>query len=152
MIPVEHRTDPGTMTAYYRERLDDVDPKVARLYAVEWTLWETALCSIEYDPARNELDVTTDPATVAVARLETHYFTNGCFLPENHILDGVAKLRDVPCVVVQGRFDMCTPPIGADELARAYGDGLRLDWVNAGHLRTDPEMNAALRGALSALR
>lgn len=152
MIPPEHRTDPAAMTAYYRQRLDDADPDVARQYAVEWRLWETALCSLEYDPCRNELDVATDPSTLAIARLEIHYFAHSCFLPENHILGEVGKLRDVPCTLIHGRFDMCTPPSGADDLARAYGDRLWLEWVNAGHSHTDPNMNTALRKAVDALR
>jgi proline iminopeptidase len=152
VIPPEYRASPDTMMKYYDSQLRDRDATVARRHAVEWTLWETALTSLDYDPDRNEREVEADPATLAVARLEAHYFTHGCFIPENHIIDTVSALRDVPCAVVQGRFDMCTAPVSAHELARAYGDRLQLRWVNAGHLRTDPEMHAALREALGALR
>ena len=46
---------------------------------------------------------------------------------------------------------MCTPPVSAYDLARAYGDRLTLHWVNAGHVRTDPQLFAALRTAAAAL-
>jgi proline iminopeptidase len=152
MIPPPHRTSPSTMMEYYNSRINDADKSVAHKHAVEWTLWENALTSLDYDPVSNEQDVETDPKTLAIARLEAHYFTNGCFIPENHIINEIPTLRDLPCTVVQGRFDMCTPPIGAHDLARAYGDSLDLRWVNSGHLRTDPEMHTALRDALHTLR
>jgi proline iminopeptidase len=152
MVPAEHRGDAAAAIDYYDERLRHKDKNIAFRYAVEWTLWETALTSLDYDPDRNEREITADPATLSIARLEAHYFAHGSFIPENHILNEIAVLRDLPCTVVQGRFDMCTPPTGAYDLAREYGDELNLRWVNSGHLRTDPEMNAALRESLNALR
>jgi proline iminopeptidase len=150
-IPSQHRTNADTIMKYYDGRLHHEDSSIARKYAVEWTLWENTLTSLDYDPVRNERDAETGPATLSIACLEAHYFTNGCFIPENHIINEALTLRGLPCTVVQGRFDMCTPPIGAWDLARAYGDQLHLRWVNAGHLRTDPEMHAALRDTLHAL-
>jgi proline iminopeptidase len=150
LVPPPHRTSGAAVMGHYAEQIRSRDPGVARKFAVEWTLWESVLCSIEYDPVRNEDAVTADPNTVAVALLETHYFLNGCFIPENHILDSIGAIRDIPCTVVQGRFDMCTPPVSAYDLARTYGANLSLRLVNAGHLRTDREMRPALRAALSA--
>lgn len=151
MIPPEHRTDPRTMMRYYASRISDDDPAVAHRHAVEWTLWEMALISLDYDPVRNEQELETDPSALSIARLETHYIINGCFVPDNHILNELAAIQHLPCTVVQGRFDLCTPPIGARELADAYGANLRLQWVNSGHLRSEPEMKAALRTALAGL-
>jgi proline iminopeptidase len=150
-VPPQHRTDGNSIMEYYARRMRDSDPGTARRFAVEWTRWETTLISIDYDPAAVDRDLAAEPSTVGTALLETHYFRNGCFIPENHILDSIAAIRHLPCSVTQGRFDMCTPPISAHDLARAYGDSLTLRWVNAGHLRTDPEMLAALRAAANAL-
>lgn len=151
LVPGRLRGDPAAIMDYYAGRINDQDPQTARRYATEWTLWEAALTSLLYDPERNERQALAEPGTVGVARIEVHYFTQGCFVPENHILDRVPELRDLPCTVVQGRFDMCTPPVAAYELAQAYGRGLDLRWVNAGHLRTDPEMFTALRRAAREL-
>ncbi|WP_430782444.1 prolyl aminopeptidase [Actinoplanes sp. G11-F43] len=151
-VPADLRDDPEAVMAHYHRGLRDEDAAVARRHAVEWALWEAALTSLDYDPVRNERLATGDPTTVPIARLETHYFTNGCFIPENHILDAVGAVRHIPATLVHGRFDMCTPPAGAYELRQAYGENLALRWVNSGHLRTDPEMFAALRAATAALR
>jgi proline iminopeptidase len=151
LVPPEHRGDGDAVMAYYAERMRDGDPATARRFAVEWTLWESVLTTIDYEPADATREVTGDDSMVGIALLETHYFRNGCFIPENHILASIAAIRHLPCTVVQGRFDMCTPPVSAYDLARAYGDRLTLHWVNAGHLRTDPQMLAALRTAAAHL-
>lgn len=82
---------------------------------------------------------------LAVAKLEAHYFLNDCFLPDNYILDNIQKIKHIPCYVVQGRFDNCTPPNTAYKLSKAYGKNLTLQWVNAGHRGSDPEIMAAVR-------
>jgi proline iminopeptidase len=38
-----------------------------------------------------------------------YYFINHCFLPENYILDNVAKLGTIPTYIVQGAKDQVCP-------------------------------------------
>lgn len=144
-VPEEHRTDGDSIMQYYASQINSNDPETARRYADEWTLWEMTLTSINYQPEQLEEEIMGDDKSVAVAKLETHYFLNKCFVPENYILDNIEKIKGIPCDLVHGRFDMCTPPIAAWDLAQAYGENLNLKWVNSGHLRSEPEMFAALR-------
>lgn len=145
LVPKTHRTSGTTILQYYAAKMRSPDKQEAKRYTVEWLLWENALVSIRYDPNQNINDVTSDPNTLAIALLETHYFMNGCFVPRNYILDNLKKITHIPCNIVQGRFDMCTPPIIAYDLAQAYGKNLTLQWVNSGHLRTNPELFSKLK-------
>jgi proline iminopeptidase len=149
-VPPSSRVSGASVMGWYRDQIFSDDPETAAHAAFEWTLWETTLCSIDYDPETVLAEVAADPSTLAVARLEAHYFSNGCFIDEP-ILDRIATIAHIPCHVVQGRFDMCTPATGAVDLAAAYGPQLTLELVNSGHLRTDPEMAKALRAAATAL-
>ncbi|OHB24938.1 MAG: prolyl aminopeptidase [Parcubacteria group bacterium RIFOXYD2_FULL_52_8] len=151
LVPEEHRTKGDDVMQYYAKMMRSEDEATARTYADEWTLWEITLCSILYDPLRLEKETLGDKDSVAIARLETHYFLNKCFVPENYILDNIRKIRHLPCNLVQGRFDFCTPPISAVDLKRAYGDNLDLRIVNAGHLSSDPELGVALTTILRDL-
>jgi proline iminopeptidase len=85
-----------------------------------------------------------------MATMETHYFSNNCFVPENYILSNIDKIKHIPAYIVQGRFDMCTPPVSALDLKAAYGKNLHLQINRAGHLRSEPENLAALRAIASA--
>jgi len=151
-VPKEHRTNGDSIMNYYADQMRSSDKKTAEKYAFEWALWESALISIEYDPILNEQETRDDPTMLSTALLETHYFINKCFVPENYILDNIDKIRHIPCKVVQGRFDMCTPAIGAYDLAQSYGDNLTLNWVNSGHLRSDPGVHELIRAYTEELK
>ena len=137
-VPEIDRTSGNAIMAYYARQIRDDNPEVAQSFADEWTLWEETLCSIGYDPIALQDDVVDSERSVAVAKLETHYFLNGCFVEEGYILQNIGKISHIPCHVVHGRFDMCTPPVAAYDLEEAYGQMCMLRFVNSGHLRTDP--------------
>lgn len=144
LVPEDQRKTGDDVMRRYAEKINSIDEVVALKYANEWTLWELTLCSILYDPVVLEKEILEDKDTLAIARLETNYFLNKCFVPENYILDNISRIKHIPCSLIQGRFDMCTPPISAIDLKREYGNNLSLRIVNSGHMSTDPEMHKAL--------
>ena len=145
LVPLKYRTNGDSITKFYSDKINSRNKQVALKYADEWSLWESSLCTISYDRQSMEKEVLGDPDNLVVGKLETHYFYNGCFVPENFILSNIKKIRHLPLFVVQGRFDACTPPYIAYDLFKAYGKKMSLKIVAAGHLRTDPEMLKTLR-------
>jgi proline iminopeptidase len=145
LVPEGERATGDSIMHFYAEQINSADAEVSRHYANEWTLWEATLTTINLNPEEIEKEVFEDRSTTSMAKIEAHYFSNKCFMPENFIIDSIERIRHIPCEVVQGRFDMCTPPIGAYSLARAYGENLRLQWVNSGHKASEPETFSALR-------
>jgi proline iminopeptidase len=85
-----------------------------------------------------------DDDNLAVANLETHYFLNKSFVPENYVVDNLDKIKHIPCTAIQGRFDMCTPPVSIYELSKQYGENMNLKWVNCGHMSSDQLMREEL--------
>lgn len=151
LVPEEHRKDGDSITRFYSDKLYSSDQAEAVKYADEWSLWESNLVTVQYDLREIAQDTLGADKNLALARLETHYFLNGCFIPENYIMDNIATIKHIPFYVVQGRFDNCTPPVTAYELSKVYGDQMTLQMVNAGHSRSDPEMRAALRSAINSM-
>ena len=149
LVPEKNRKNGDTITAYYSEKMYSKNKKTLKEFADEWTLWEMTLLSLHHDQRKLEIETLSEDNT-AIARLETHYFMNKCFVPENYILDNIHKIIHIPCSVIQGRFDMCTPPVNAYDLQKAYGKNLALQWVNSGHRRTDPEIFSAIRATVLA--
>ncbi len=148
LVPEESRTSGVDIMQYYANQMRSDDPEIAHKHAVEWTTWEYCLCSLEYDPAANRKEITQDPNTLAVSLLETHYFLNKCFVEPNPVLSNIDRIKHIPCQIVQGRFDMCTPAVSAWDLHNAYGDNSTLTWVNTGHIGSEPAMLAALQKAV----
>jgi proline iminopeptidase len=141
LVPDDHRTDGTSITQYYANKMNSSNIKEAKKYADEWTLWEASTLSLSYDKRKLETEILSED-NLAIAKLETHYFLNNCFMPDNYILDNVNKIKHIPCYVIQGRFDNYTPPITAYSLSKAYGKNLTLQWISAGHSGKDPEISA----------
>lgn len=151
LVPKKHRSTGNSVMQYYNAMFYSDDLAIAKKYADEWTLWEATLLSISYNKERLEAEILGDDNNGAIAKLEAHYFLNGCFVPENYILDNIAKIQSIPCAIIHGRFDMCTPPSSANDLFSAYGKNATFQWVNSGHRRTDPEMFTALKATVNAM-
>jgi proline iminopeptidase len=144
-IPEDERGD--LLQAYYR-RLIDPDPSVhmpaARALRTFSARTQTLL------PSEAHVAALTEPkAALEISRIFTHYCVNRAFLAEGQLLDGVAGLRDLPCEIVQGRYDVVTPMQAAWQLHRAWPEA-RLSIVDlANHVAT-PEAPALSRALTEA--
>lgn len=86
-----------------------------------------------------------DSFAEAFARIECHYFTNkGFFEKESWILDNVDKIRDIPAIIVQGRYDMVCPMMSAWDLHRAWPEAEFCVIQDAGHSASEPGIQARL--------
>ena len=75
---------------------------------------------------------------LAVARIENHYFVHGGFFTPGQLIENASKLAGVPGVIVQGRYDVCTPAKTAFELHRAWPQAEFHLIDDAGHAFTEP--------------
>ena len=87
-----------------------------------------------------------------MARMEAHYFVNDVFMPEGHLLENLDRISHLPCVIVQGRYDMVCPIATADELARAWPDATYVIVPDAGHSAMEPGIRSALVRAMDGFR
>jgi len=134
----------GDMLGAYHRRLNDPDPLVRQEAARAWSIWEGSTSAL----LPNEDLVSSfgaDDFAIALARIETHYFVNGGFLEnENALLEGVTAIREIPAIIVQGRYDVVCPMESAWELAGAWPQA-RLRLVEAaGHSAYEPAITSAL--------
>jgi proline iminopeptidase len=127
----------------YHRRLFDPDPAVHGPAAVAWSTWEAS--AITLIPRDDLIATFAEPNyALAFARIENHYFVNhGWFEPEQLIRDA-HRLRDIPAVIVHGRYDLCTPAYIAWDLHRAWPEA-RLELIpDAGHAFDEPGILDAL--------
>ncbi|MEA3053249.1 MAG: proline iminopeptidase [Sphingomonadales bacterium] len=127
----------GDLVAAYHRRLTDPDPATRLAAAKAWSRWEAETVTLFPSPATIEAH-TSDDFAIAIARIENHYMINRGWLEEGQLLANASRLRDIPGVIVQGRYDMCTPPATAWDLHEAWPEA-RLEIVpDGGHLFSEP--------------
>ncbi len=114
IVPADERHD---LVSAYRRRLACAGPHVRIAAARAWTRWETA--GMRADPVLEALFAEPRFA-VAFARIESHYITHRGFLAEGQLIANAHQLTRVPAVILQGRHDLCTPPVTAWDLHRAW--------------------------------
>lgn len=141
-IPAAERND---LVAAYHRRLFDADASVHVPAAVAWTVWEHSTVRLIPDAAGIAEARANEAAAVAFARIENHYFTNGGFMEDGQLIrDAAEKLAGIPGVIVQGRYDVCTPARTAWDLHRAWPEA-RFEMIpNAGHSSDEPGIIDAL--------
>lgn len=139
-IPVAER---GNLIDAYHRRLNDPDPAVHGPAAVAWSTWEAS--TITLLPRPDVVATFADPHyAVAFARIENHYFVNHGFFEDGQLIRDAHLLRDIPAVIVQGRYDVCTPPVTAWELHRAWPEADFVMVPDAGHSYDEPGILSAL--------
>ena len=57
---------------------------------------------------------------IAFARIENHYFVNAGWLEEGQLIRDAARLKAIPAIIVQGRYDIACPVASAWDLHRAW--------------------------------
>lgn len=148
-IPEAERDD--MIAAYYR-RLTSDDAAVRLEAARAWSMWEGATISLLPDEGR-VARFGADRFAEAFARIECHYFINGGFLEhDGWLLDQIGRIRHIPGVIAQGRYDMATPVASAWDLHRAWPEAEFHLVPDAGHAFSEPGILHALIEATDRFR
>ncbi|MBP6514075.1 MAG: prolyl aminopeptidase [Steroidobacteraceae bacterium] len=129
-IPAKER---GNMIGAFYRRLTGDNRREAVAAARAWAVWEGSTSFL----LPNEANVASwgqDKFALAVARIECHYFVNGGFFRrEDQLLADVGRIRHIPGVIVQGRYDVVCPMMSAWALHQAWPEAAFHVVPDAGH-------------------
>ncbi|MCC7061594.1 MAG: prolyl aminopeptidase [Planctomycetes bacterium] len=143
LAPIPPRERGDLMTAYYK-RLTSRNRAVRKEAAKAWSVWEGTTSKLFTDPAVIKRFGGGRFAD-AFARIEAHYFVNkGFFEHDDQLLRNVHRLRKIPAVIVQGRYDVVCPATSAWDLHRAWPEAKLVMVPDAGHSMTEPGIRSAL--------
>ncbi len=147
-LPAPERGD--LLEGYYR-RLVDPDPAVHLPAARAWSSYEGA-CSTLLPSPETVTAFADDRVALGLARIEAHYFRHRIFLPDNALIDNIDRIRRLPGIIVQGRYDMVCPIATADDLARAWPQAEYRIIADAGHSAMEPGTRSALVAAMERMK
>jgi proline iminopeptidase len=134
-IPPVERGD--LMSAYYR-RLTSDNAEIRIAAAKAWSVWEARTSFLLQDPAHIEA-AAGDTFAEAFSRIECHYFVHGGFFDrDDQLLANAYRLRNIPAVIVQGRYDVVCPARSAWDLHQAWPQSDLRIVPDAGHSGFEP--------------
>jgi proline iminopeptidase len=141
----------GNLLGSYYVRLTDPDPAVHLPAARVWSTYEGA-CSTLLPSPETVAHFGGDTVALGLARIEAHYFRHDIFLPKNFLLDNVERIRRIPAVIVQGRYDAVCPIVSADDLHRVWPEAEYIVIPDAGHSAWEPGICAELVAATESFK
>ena len=135
IIPSKER---GNLIKAYYKRLtsDNEDEKLAAAKA--WSIWEGNVVNLIPDEESIKKFGESDLA-LSMARTECHYFINNLFFDsDNFILENAGIIKDIPCRIVHGRYDVDCRLTGAWELKKLLPKSDLKIVQDAGHSGMEP--------------
>jgi proline iminopeptidase len=129
-IPQDERDD---LIAAHHRRLTGDDDAARMASAHAWSVWEGVTSNLLVSEAAVGR-FQSDEFALALARIEAHYFVNGGFMDKpDQLLDNIDRIRTIPAVIVQGRYDVVCPAKTAWDLHTAWPEADFRIVPDAGH-------------------
>ncbi len=142
--PIEENERDDLMAAYHKIFLSNNEEKKLNA-AIAWSRWEGSTSSLSYNP--DMANSFSDPKfALAFALIENHYFVNKGFLEhENQLIEsGIDIIRNIPTVIVQGRYDIVCPISTAWELSQNWPEAQLIIAPSSGHTAFELEITHEL--------
>jgi proline iminopeptidase len=141
----------GDLLRAYEKRLFSDDPALYMPAARSWSRYEGRCLFLRPDPQAVE-DFSSDQVSLGIGRLEAHYFLHQGFFSEDQLIRNVDRIRHLPAVIVQGRYDVVCPPLSAYRLHDAWPQARFHVVADAGHAGYEPGIASALVAATEQFR
>lgn len=133
----------GDLLAAYTKRLFSDQAEVYTEAARNWSRYEGS-CLYLVPQAQAIADFESDEVSLGIGRLEAHYMLHAAFMAEDQLITEIGKIRHLPAVIVQGRYDVICPPVSAWRLHQAWPEARYQVITEAGHSGMEHGIAAAL--------
>lgn len=137
----------GDLLSAYHEILTGDDKQKQIEAAKCWSVWEASASKLIQN--KDLMEDFSDPEfAIAFARIECHFFKNKGFLDtDNYLIKNAHKLKDIPTIIVQGRYDIVCPVESAWELSKAMPHAKLVIIDDAGHSLSEKGITSELISA-----
>lgn len=111
----------GDPLAYYNRQLNSKNDIASISASKRWYLWELRLSSLEHHHT-GMAQIDDVHQALCMAKLSSHYFANNAFISENFILNNINKIKDIPAILIHGRYDMVCQLYIAQKVAEQWNN------------------------------
>ena len=147
---VIHEVERCDILSAYQKRLNDPNPLIHELAAWQWCRYEAVNSTLRND--NESMRTFMDRHLLGLARIEAHYYAHDCFLRERQLLEDAETLVNLPCIIVQGKYDLLSPMQTAYRLHQALPSSRLVIVEDAGHSAFEISTARALVKATNDMR
>lgn len=116
IIPENERND--LLSAFY-DRIFSADKQISQEAIIHFTYWDDKLMKLVVED-KDIIKDGVDANFISSQQIGFHYFKNYGFFEEGQLLRDAVRLKGIPGVIIQGRYDMLTPMKTAWELYKIW--------------------------------
>jgi len=127
--------------------LQNPDPAQRARYSRLWAEYEIKISRLHF-PDRELEAVLENFDPYAFALLENYYMANGCFFDDGQLWRDINRIAHIPCVIVNGRYDMVCPPVTAHRLHQRLPRSRLVIAESSGHWMGETAVEKALLEAV----
>ena len=139
--------DRRPLPEYLLTLVQSEDSTTRARYSRVWAEYETKLAHLFIpDEEVEKIFERFDPT--AFASIENYYMANNCFLTEGQLWRQVDRIRDIPMIIVNGRYDVICPPQTAYRLHRECPNSRVVFAEEGGHSMGEKPVARALLAAM----
>ena len=122
------------------QRVNQEDFELSYQAAKSMFEYEAGISVLETARDLDDEVITKDEkqTTINSAKISLHYNENDFFINDKYILSNIYKLKNIPAVIIQGRYDLLCPYINAWNLHLAWPEAEFITTI-AGHYSKDEE-------------
>jgi len=135
------------------QKIQNGSPAESLSICKAWTAYEAKIAELDI-PDREIAGMVDSPQMEGLVRslalLENYYMANGCFFEDGQLLNNAGELKDIPAVLVNGRYDMICPPVTAYTLHNMLPLSILVIVEEAGHSMSEPGIEKALLEAMKS--
>lgn len=139
-IPESERKD--LLKAYY-VRLTNPDSAIHMPAAKMYSHTEGEMLSLLPNPKLVE-SFEENSVALSLARMETEYMTHHRHILGDKLLENISRIHHLPAFIIQGRYDLCTPPVTAYALSKVWPKAELIMLPDAGHSASEPSISREL--------
>ncbi len=141
----------GDLLSAYLKRLENPNPATHLPAARAWSTYE-GVCSSLLPSPDTVAAFGEDRMALGLARIEAHYFRRNVIGPKQDLIARISRIRALPGIIVQGRYDMVCPIASADALHHAWPEAHYVIVPDAGHSAMEPGIRAELVAATERMK
>jgi len=138
----DHRTDPNYLSSLILG--DDMEVRSKVMDALGRFEMKFMKLHMPTETVDAIMDHMSGDEGFQMVSIDLHYVGNRHFLKEGQLLENADKIKDIPVTLINGRYDMASPPIGAFMMHRKLPKSKLIIVEEAGHSESEEGITSAL--------